>query len=63
MRNFFRYLLVLSVLAIGFYGASQHRVSDDLHHAMETVEWDESVSTSDPTDSGPPRRARLPWPF
>jgi nucleoid-associated protein YgaU len=61
MRNFFRYLLVLSVLAIGFYGASQHPLNDDLPHAMETVEWDEPVSTSDPADSGPamPRQTPL----
>lgn len=37
MRDFFRYLLVLSVVGLGFYGASQHRVPDESPGAMDEL--------------------------
>lgn len=37
MRDFFRYLLVLSVVGLGFYGASQHRVTDELPDTMDEL--------------------------
>lgn len=37
MRDFFRYLLVLSVVGLGFYGASQHRVPDELPGTMDEL--------------------------
>ncbi len=37
MRDFCRYLLVLSVLGLGFYGASQHRVTDESPNTMDDL--------------------------
>ncbi len=37
MRDFFRYLLVLSVVGLGFYGASQYRVPDEVPDTMDKL--------------------------
>lgn len=52
MRDFFRYLLVLSVLGLGFYGALQHRLTDDLPNAMgELAELEMPLQSTDLVES------------
>jgi nucleoid-associated protein YgaU len=53
MRNFFRYLLVVSVLAIGYYGASQHRLTDELPEMVEGIQADPPVQTTTATEDSP----------
>lgn len=62
MRNFIRYLLALSVLAMGFYGASQHRLSDEQASSTPTFELEQLVpaSVSDPTPQIPTTARRTP---
>jgi hypothetical protein len=62
MRNFIRYLLALSVLAMGFYGASQHRLSDEQANLTPTFELEQLVpaAVSDPTPQIPTTARRTP---
>jgi hypothetical protein len=62
MRNFIRYLLALSVLAMGFYGASQHRLSDEQANLTPTFELEQLVpaAVSDPTPQIPATARRMP---
>ncbi|MCL4202034.1 MAG: tail protein X [Pirellulaceae bacterium] len=48
MRNFIRYLLALSVLTMGFYGASQHRLSDEQAHSPQTLALEQLIPTATP---------------
>jgi nucleoid-associated protein YgaU len=53
MRNFFRYLLVLSVLAMGYYGASQHRLTDELPEMAEEIQSGPPIPTATSTEDSP----------
>ncbi len=48
MRDFIRYLLALSVLAAGFYGASRHRLSHEASRSTQTSESSELISSATP---------------
>jgi nucleoid-associated protein YgaU len=62
MRNFIRYLLAFSVLAMGFYGASQHRLSDEQANLTPTFELEQLVpaAVSDPAPQIPATARRMP---
>jgi hypothetical protein len=62
MRDLFRYLLVLSVVGLGFYGASQYRVTDELSGTMdELAELEIPPAPPDPVGSpGKPTQASPP---
>jgi hypothetical protein len=53
MRDFFRYLLVLSVLAMGYYGASQHRLNNELPEMVEELRSDLPAHSATSTEESP----------